>query len=225
MRGRPWPLWGPRGVSSSFSAGVGLSVLASWVSVFPLPWLQGPLGLGGEYLHLAQLHLVCGEQGLQWGLIVGEWLGRPPRGSGCRPGRYRWLSLALPPADFSVTKLLPQSLNASHYRFPAQGHSYIELSQEALRGPGERLPGRVCHGEHGPACPGPLQQCLPWPGALTQAAWGQHCPLLAGSCAPHFPLPLAAPRALPCCPWGSPEVSLPASASPMFSSWHLLSVA
>ncbi|XP_040842800.1 adhesion G-protein coupled receptor D1 [Ochotona curzoniae] len=38
-------------------------------------------------------------------------------------------------ADFSVTKLLPQSLNASHYRFPAQGHSYIELSQEALRGP------------------------------------------------------------------------------------------
>ncbi|KAM5312704.1 adhesion G-protein coupled receptor D1 isoform 2-T2 [Glossophaga mutica] len=36
-------------------------------------------------------------------------------------------------AEFSVAKLLPKTLNFSHYRFPAQGHSYIEIPHEAFR--------------------------------------------------------------------------------------------
>ncbi|XP_023576398.1 adhesion G-protein coupled receptor D1 isoform X2 [Octodon degus] len=38
-------------------------------------------------------------------------------------------------ADFSVARLLPRSLSAAHYRFPAHGDSYIEIPSEALRGP------------------------------------------------------------------------------------------
>ncbi|XP_005403043.1 PREDICTED: adhesion G-protein coupled receptor D1 isoform X2 [Chinchilla lanigera] len=40
-----------------------------------------------------------------------------------------------PVADFSVAKLLPRSLSAARYRFPAHGDSYIEIPGEALRGP------------------------------------------------------------------------------------------
>ncbi|KAF6080387.1 adhesion G protein-coupled receptor D1 [Phyllostomus discolor] len=36
-------------------------------------------------------------------------------------------------AEFSVAKLPPKTLNFSHYRFPAQGPSYIEIPHEALR--------------------------------------------------------------------------------------------
>ncbi|XP_019524466.1 PREDICTED: adhesion G-protein coupled receptor D1 [Hipposideros armiger] len=35
-------------------------------------------------------------------------------------------------AEFSVAKLLPDATNSSHYRFPAQGHSYIEIPHEAF---------------------------------------------------------------------------------------------
>ncbi|XP_036907754.1 adhesion G-protein coupled receptor D1 isoform X1 [Sturnira hondurensis] len=35
-------------------------------------------------------------------------------------------------AEFSVAKLPPKTLNFSHYRFPAQGHSYIEIPHEAF---------------------------------------------------------------------------------------------
>nr|XP_019604370.1 PREDICTED: adhesion G-protein coupled receptor D1 isoform X1 [Rhinolophus sinicus] len=35
-------------------------------------------------------------------------------------------------AEFSVAKLLPDSMNSSHYRFPAQGRSYIEIPHEAF---------------------------------------------------------------------------------------------
>nr|XP_048289665.1 adhesion G-protein coupled receptor D1 isoform X2 [Myodes glareolus] len=37
-------------------------------------------------------------------------------------------------ADFSVAKVLPPALSAPHYRFPAHGHSYIEIPREALHG-------------------------------------------------------------------------------------------
>uniref|UniRef100_A0A5F9CH66 Adhesion G protein-coupled receptor D1 n=1 Tax=Oryctolagus cuniculus TaxID=9986 RepID=A0A5F9CH66_RABIT len=37
-----------------------------------------------------------------------------------------------PVADFSVAKVLPRTMNISHYRFPAQGLSYIEIPHEAL---------------------------------------------------------------------------------------------
>ncbi|XP_053785103.1 adhesion G-protein coupled receptor D1 isoform X2 [Desmodus rotundus] len=36
-------------------------------------------------------------------------------------------------AEFSVAKLLPKTVNFSHYRFPAQGHSYIEIPHEAFQ--------------------------------------------------------------------------------------------
>ncbi|KAF5927129.1 hypothetical protein HPG69_010631 [Diceros bicornis minor] len=39
-------------------------------------------------------------------------------------------------AEFSVAKLLPKTMNSSHYRFPAQGQSYIEIPHEAFRSPG-----------------------------------------------------------------------------------------
>ncbi|XP_044898046.1 adhesion G-protein coupled receptor D1 isoform X3 [Felis catus] len=36
-------------------------------------------------------------------------------------------------AEFSVAKLLPEAINSSHYRFPAQGQSYIQVPHEAFR--------------------------------------------------------------------------------------------
>uniref|UniRef100_A0A8C9JKY2 Adhesion G protein-coupled receptor D1 n=1 Tax=Panthera tigris altaica TaxID=74533 RepID=A0A8C9JKY2_PANTA len=38
----------------------------------------------------------------------------------------------LPHRCFSVAKLLPEAINSSHYRFPAQGQSYIEVPHEAF---------------------------------------------------------------------------------------------
>ncbi|XP_012586633.1 PREDICTED: probable G-protein coupled receptor 133 [Condylura cristata] len=35
-------------------------------------------------------------------------------------------------ADFSVTQLRPETLNSSHYRFPAHGQSYIEIPHQAF---------------------------------------------------------------------------------------------
>lgn len=35
-------------------------------------------------------------------------------------------------AEFSVAKLLPKTMNSSHYRFPALGQNYIEIPQEAF---------------------------------------------------------------------------------------------
>lgn len=35
-------------------------------------------------------------------------------------------------AEFSVAKLLPDAINSSHYRFPAQGNSYIQIPHEAF---------------------------------------------------------------------------------------------
>lgn len=40
-------------------------------------------------------------------------------------------------SEFSVAKLLPKTMNSSHYRFPAQGQSYIEIPHEAFRNQGE----------------------------------------------------------------------------------------
>ncbi|XP_049624213.1 adhesion G-protein coupled receptor D1 [Suncus etruscus] len=37
-------------------------------------------------------------------------------------------------AEFSVAKLLPKTMNSSHYRFPALGQNYIEIPQEAFHG-------------------------------------------------------------------------------------------
>ncbi|XP_055971607.1 adhesion G-protein coupled receptor D1 [Sorex fumeus] len=37
-------------------------------------------------------------------------------------------------ADFAMAKLLPSTMNSSHYRFPELGQSYIEIPQEAFHG-------------------------------------------------------------------------------------------
>nr|XP_031526069.1 adhesion G-protein coupled receptor D1 [Vicugna pacos] len=46
------------------------------------------------------------------------------------------VTIAAPPLwlvlDFSVARLLPKTMNSSHYRFPARGQSYIEIPQEAF---------------------------------------------------------------------------------------------
>ena len=36
-----------------------------------------------------------------------------------------------------MAKLLPEAINSSHYRFPAQGQSYIQVPHEAFRSQGE----------------------------------------------------------------------------------------
>lgn len=36
-----------------------------------------------------------------------------------------------------MAKLLPETINSSHYRFPAQGQSYIKVPHEAFRSQGE----------------------------------------------------------------------------------------
>ncbi|XP_063029343.1 adhesion G-protein coupled receptor D1 isoform X2 [Melospiza melodia melodia] len=41
-----------------------------------------------------------------------------------------------PVADYAVVKMLPQSLNVSHYRFPSRGQSYISIPSEAFHGKG-----------------------------------------------------------------------------------------
>lgn len=40
-------------------------------------------------------------------------------------------------SEFSVAKLLPETINSSHYRFPAQGQSYIKVPHDAFRSQGE----------------------------------------------------------------------------------------
>ncbi|NXD40272.1 AGRD1 protein, partial [Copsychus sechellarum] len=37
-------------------------------------------------------------------------------------------------ADYTVVRMHPQTLNASHYRFPSRGHSYISIPREAFHG-------------------------------------------------------------------------------------------
>ncbi|XP_077015653.1 adhesion G-protein coupled receptor D1 isoform X2 [Tamandua tetradactyla] len=49
--------------------------------------------------------------------------------------RHVSLAGSLPVAEFSVARILPETMNSSQYRFPARGHSYIVLPWEALPGP------------------------------------------------------------------------------------------
>lgn len=68
-------------------------------------------------------------------------------------------------SEFSVAKLLPKTMNSSHYRFPAQGQSYIEIPHEAFRNQGEccrqprALPRTGCPGS--PRRPRALQSGCP----------------------------------------------------------------
>lgn len=66
--------------------------------------------------------------------------------------------------EFSVAKLLPKTMNSSHYRFPALGQNYIEIPQEAFHGQGQcPLPS--------PGTPGSFLSLLQ-NGAKRGRAWG-----------------------------------------------------
>ena len=62
---------------------------------------------------------------------------------GLQPVSPQQVSLLTPftvsssPSEFTVAKVLPPALSAPHYRFPAHGHSYIEIPREALHSQGE----------------------------------------------------------------------------------------
>ncbi|KAM4827405.1 adhesion G-protein coupled receptor D1 isoform 2-T2 [Thomomys bottae] len=52
-------------------------------------------------------------------------------------------------ADFSVARVLPHTLGAPPYRFPARGQSYVEIPHKALRGPAwTTLVGLLYHSVH-----------------------------------------------------------------------------
>ncbi|XP_057893112.1 adhesion G-protein coupled receptor D1 isoform X2 [Melospiza georgiana] len=54
-----------------------------------------------------------------------------------------------PVADYAVVKMLPQSLNVSHYRFPSRGQSYISIPSEAFHGKGcVTIVGLLYHSMH-----------------------------------------------------------------------------
>ena len=67
------------------------------------------------------------------------------------------------PSEFSVAKLLPKTVNFSHYRFPAQGHSYIEIPHEAFQSHGGCPRPSGGGGRRGMRC-GLPRGPLPWEG-------------------------------------------------------------
>ncbi|KAK2493980.1 hypothetical protein MC885_001006, partial [Smutsia gigantea] len=53
-------------------------------------------------------------------------------------------------AEFSLAKLLPKTMNSTHYRFPAQGQSYIEIPHEAFHSQAwTTIVGLLYHTVHG----------------------------------------------------------------------------
>ncbi|XP_070255698.1 adhesion G-protein coupled receptor D1 isoform X2 [Myotis yumanensis] len=80
-------------------------------------------------------------------------------------------------AEFSVAKLLPRALNSSHYRFPAQGHNYIEIPQEAFRSHAwTTIVGLLYHTMHRY-----LSNIRPDRTRIAEAAAYRSCPLSAAS--------------------------------------------
>ncbi|XP_036132719.1 adhesion G-protein coupled receptor D1 [Molossus molossus] len=80
-------------------------------------------------------------------------------------------------AEFSVAKLLPKTMNSSHYRFPAQGHSYIEIPHEAFRSQAwTTIVGLFYHTMHLY-----LNNIQPGSTRITEAAAYPSCPLSAAS--------------------------------------------
>ncbi|XP_016058606.1 PREDICTED: adhesion G-protein coupled receptor D1 [Miniopterus natalensis] len=80
-------------------------------------------------------------------------------------------------AEFSVAKLLPKTLNSSHYRFPAQGHSYIEIPHEAFRSQGwTTIVGLLYHTMHRY-----LNNIRPDSTRIAEATAYKGCPLSAAS--------------------------------------------
>lgn len=65
-----------------------------------------------------------------------------------------------------MAKLLPEAINSSHYRFPAQGQSYIEVPHEAFRSQGECS----CRARPGARAGGPRQSSA-LPDVLPAVTW------------------------------------------------------
>uniref|UniRef100_A0A8C5JMZ5 Adhesion G protein-coupled receptor D1 n=1 Tax=Junco hyemalis TaxID=40217 RepID=A0A8C5JMZ5_JUNHY len=68
-------------------------------------------------------------------LLLSDWIDGPEvREMGGAGAVLMFLSGC--PTDYAVVKMLPQSLNVSHYRFPSRGQSYISIPSEAFHGKG-----------------------------------------------------------------------------------------
>ncbi|XP_008590769.1 PREDICTED: probable G-protein coupled receptor 133, partial [Galeopterus variegatus] len=80
-------------------------------------------------------------------------------------------------AEFSVIKVIPRVMNASHYRFPARGQSYIEIPHEAFHSPGwTTIVGLFYHSVHYY-----LNNIQPAKTKITEAASYKDCLLFATS--------------------------------------------
>ncbi|ELK14243.1 Putative G-protein coupled receptor 133 [Pteropus alecto] len=105
-------------------------------------------------------------------------------------------------AEFSVARLLPSAADASHYRFPAQGHSYIEVPHEAFRSQGwTTIVGLLYHTMYHH-----LSHIRPDNTRIAEAASYKGCPLSAAS--PLISLEVAPPPALSQNLSGSPLVTV-----------------
>uniref|UniRef100_A0A8C5NSB5 Adhesion G protein-coupled receptor D1 n=1 Tax=Junco hyemalis TaxID=40217 RepID=A0A8C5NSB5_JUNHY len=74
-------------------------------------------------------------------LLLSDWIDGPEvreMGSDWQAGGAGAVLMFLSgcPTDYAVVKMLPQSLNVSHYRFPSRGQSYISIPSEAFHGKG-----------------------------------------------------------------------------------------
>ncbi|XP_008067573.1 adhesion G-protein coupled receptor D1 [Carlito syrichta] len=80
-------------------------------------------------------------------------------------------------AEFSVARVLPGTLNASHFRFPARGQSYIEIPHEALHSHAwTTIVGLLYHSMHGY-----LGNILPARTRIAEAVHYKDCLLSAAS--------------------------------------------
>lgn len=69
-----------------------------------------------------------------------------------------------------MAKLLPKTMNSSHYRFPAQGQNYIEIPHEAFHSQGEH--------SWGDLHPSTLREGL----SPVAVSWQRGCPQASSVC-------------------------------------------
>ncbi|XP_036777736.2 adhesion G-protein coupled receptor D1 isoform X2 [Manis pentadactyla] len=80
-------------------------------------------------------------------------------------------------AEFSLAKVLPKTMNSTHYRFPAQGQSYIEIPHEAFHSQAwTTIVGLLYRTVHGY-----LNNIQPANTRIAEAAKYKHCSLSATS--------------------------------------------
>ncbi|KAM9194995.1 adhesion G-protein coupled receptor D1 [Dugong dugon] len=105
-------------------------------------------------------------------------------------------------AEYSVAKVLPGTMNTSHYRFPAQGHSYIQIPHEAFHSQAwTTLVGLLYHMVHFH-----LNNIHPADTKIAEAAKHKDCLMSATS--PLISLEVSPPPALSQTLLGSPLVTV-----------------